>query len=32
MADKAFIGLLNGVYNIGTPLHFPPEPEDTLAA
>lgn len=32
MTDKAFIGLLTSVYNVGTPLFFLPEPEDTLAA
>jgi hypothetical protein len=29
--DKAFIGLLTRVYDVGLPLHFPPEPEARAA-
>ena len=29
--DKAFIGLLTRVYDVGIPLHFPPEPEARAA-
>ncbi|WP_116364078.1 hypothetical protein [Parahaliea mediterranea] len=32
LTDKAFIGLLTRVYHVGTPLYFPPEPEDGIAA
>ncbi|MFO7551995.1 MAG: hypothetical protein R6W80_11350 [Haliea sp.] len=32
LADKAFIGLLSSIYDVGAPLYFPPEPEDTRAA
>src|SRR5690606_11316833 len=32
LTDKAFIRLLTGVYAYGIPLHFPPEPEEGLAA
>ena len=32
LTDKAFIGLLTRVYDVGIPLHFPPEPEEAQAA
>jgi hypothetical protein len=32
MTDKAFIGLLTRVYDVGIPLHFPPEPGEAQAA
>ena len=32
MTDKSFIGLLTRVYDVGIPLHFPPEPGEAQAA
>lgn len=32
LADRAFIRLLTQVYDLGRPLHFPPEPEESRAA
>ena len=32
MTDRAFIGLLTRVYDVGLPLHFPPEPEEAQPA
>lgn len=32
MTDKSFIGLLTRVYDVGIPLHFPPEPGEARAA
>jgi hypothetical protein len=32
LTDRGFIGLLTRVYDVGLPLHYPPEPTDELAA
>ena len=32
LSDKAFIALLTRVYDVGLPLHFPPEPAEARAA
>ncbi|MAG33064.1 MAG: hypothetical protein CL908_19470 [Deltaproteobacteria bacterium] len=32
LTDKSFIGVLNDVYGIDRPLHFPPEPDEHVAA
>ena len=32
LTDPAFIGVVNAVYGIDRPLHFPPEPVEDLAA
>jgi hypothetical protein len=32
LTDRRFIALLNDVYGIEKPLHFPPEPEESVAA
>lgn len=32
LTDKKFIGVLTRAYDPGQPTHFPPEPEETLAA